>query len=373
MTISIASPARPSPAIRDCRLSRPLETICAESLAGIADPLFPALSAAEPAGPADTARRILSGMVQPLESPRCPDELPQWLLPHQADAVERARAILRRFNGVLLADGVGLGKTYLGLALMALETRGGGRATAIVPPALRLEWSRAADEVGVPLAAVSHTALATTAPRAFDGVTLLVVDEAHAFRNPRSARYDALARLAVGRRLALLTATPYNNSPVDLHALVNLFAPDDRFRELGVADLDRALRQASPEASFALGAISVCRSRQLVEQRFPAMRGRFPHRAQLPACRYDLDQCYDGRLSQIIALIESLAAAPVREEQATALMQLGLLKRLESSRAAFRRTVLRHLEFLDEVARASEQGVRISRTDYRAHFPRGGR
>ena len=313
---------------------------------------------------------MLGGLVQPLESPITPEPLPAWLLPHQADAVERARAILNRFNGVLLADGVGLGKTYLGLALMALESRGGGRAVAVMPPSLKLEWTRAGESTGVPVTPISHTQLLSLSPRAFDDVTLLVVDEAHAFRNPNTARYGALARLAVGRRVALLTATPYNNAPRDLDALIRLFAPSDTFRELGIADLGRALATQDAAAALALGAVTVCRSRRLVEQRFPEMRGRFPKRELCAPVRYDLDAAYGGRLADLLALIGSLAGSAPATEQAASLMQLGLLKRLESSRAAFRRTLLRHMEFLEEVMRAGESGVRISRSDYRALFPR---
>lgn len=311
---------------------------------------------------------MLAGMVAPLESPLSDEPLPEWLLPHQADAVQRARAILARFNGVLLADGVGLGKTWLGLALAALEQRDGGRAIGIVPPALRLEWERAAEEAGVRLPLLSHAQLMTARHDPHDGVTLLLVDEAHAFRNPKTRRYDALARRAVGRRVALLSATPLNNSPADLLALLRLFAPDDRFRELGIADLSDALAGEGAEAAPALAAVTVCRTRRLVEERFPTTRGKFPRRVLLPAVRYDLDACYGGRLQRLLAALGSLSEAPA--EEAAALMQLGLLRRLESGRAAFRRTLLRHLEFLEEVERASESGVAIDRSDYRALFPR---
>lgn len=313
---------------------------------------------------------ILAGLVEPLEAPSLADTLPTWLMPHQADAVQRARAILARFGGVLIADGVGLGKTWLGLALAALEAADGGSAVAIVPPALRLEWSRAGEQAGVAIPVLSHLQLPRE-PRRLDDVTLLIVDEAHAFRNPRTQRYDALSRLAIGRRIALLSATPLNNTPADLHALIHLFAPDDRFRELGVADLGEALRGDATPAAAVLGAVSVCRTRRLVEQRFPDTRARFPRRVLQPPVRYDLDACYGGQLRWLLEHIASLADAPARLESAAGLMQLGLLRRLESSRAAFRRTLLRHVEYLEEVARAAGSGVRIDRSDYRALFPRG--
>ncbi|HEV2251532.1 MAG TPA: SNF2-related protein, partial [Candidatus Limnocylindria bacterium] len=216
---------------------------------------------------------MLAGLLEPVESALTAEPLPDWLLPHQADAVLRARGILARFGGVLVADGVGLGKTFIGLALAALERARGGGATAFVPAATAPEWRAAASSVGVSLVVHSHTTLARRVPSLPDRCTLLVVDEAHAFRNPRTLRYDALARLTAGRRVALLSATPLNNSPADLEALVHLFASRDRFREFGVPDLGSALRDSASSAALALGAISVCRTRRLIEERFPELRG----------------------------------------------------------------------------------------------------
>src|SRR5512135_3245200 len=90
-------------------------TLCAETLTGIADPLFPALSLARVVGPDVAGRAALAALLDPLETPATGVELPAWLLDHQADAVRRAAAILARFGGVLVADGVGLGKTFVAL------------------------------------------------------------------------------------------------------------------------------------------------------------------------------------------------------------------------------------------------------------------
>lgn len=353
--------------------SRSSATLCAETLTGIADPLFPALAAARRAGPAQAARAILGGLLAPLERPEPSVGAPRWLLPHQAEAALRAWAILERFGGALLADGVGLGKTYVGLAVGELERRRGGEVQVVAPAALRGEWERAAAEVGVPLRFVSHTALARRARRVPDAVTLLVVDEAHAFRNPRTRRYDALARLAVGRRVLLLTATPVNNSAADLAALVHLFAGADDFRRFGVADLQDALRRGDGEAAaLALGAITVSRSRRVVEARFPALRSAFPRRELLPPVRYDLDAAYGGSLREILDAIADLDADGPAGERGTALMALGLLRRLESGRAAFLGTLRRHRDFLRERAAARAAGTVLRRPDFRAVAQRSG-
>jgi hypothetical protein len=346
--------------------------LCAETLSGIADPLFPALTRARTVAPAEAGRAVLGALLAPLESnPPRGGQPPGWLLPHQTDAVLRARAVLARFGGVLIADGVGLGKTYIALALAALEHESHGAAVAIVPAALRSEWRRVAAEVGVNLPVLAHGDLVRHCPPLPARCRLLLVDEAHAFRNPRTRRYDGLARAAVGRRVALLTATPYNNAPADLAALVQLFAARDRFREFGVADLGRALRHGEPAAALALGALSVCRTRRLVEARFPDLRGVFPARRLLPPARYDLDGAYGGRLATLLEALAELLGAQGALERGASLMHLSLMRRLESSRAALRRSLRRHRDYLAEVARAAESGVALTRLAYRLAVPRG--
>ena len=312
------------------------------------------------------ARAILGGLLAPLERPLPDVAPPPWLLPHQAEAALRAWAILERFGGALLADGVGLGKTYVGLAAGELERRRGGGALVVAPAALRPEWERAAAEVAVRLAFVSHTSLARRARRLGGGITLLVVDEAHAFRNPRTRRYDALARLAIGRRVLLLTATPVNNSAADLAALIHLFAGADDFRPFGVADLQEALRRGDDASTaLALGAVTVSRSRRVVEAQFPTLRGAFPRRELLAPVRYDLDAAYDGALRAILDAVADLDGDGAAGERGTALMALGLLRRLESGRAAFLGTLRRHRDFLCEWEAARAAGTLLRRPDFR--------
>ncbi len=314
---------------------------------------------------------MLLGLLDPLDTPSAAEPPPQWLLPHQADAVRRCRAILQRFGGVLLADGVGLGKTYVALALAALEREQGGDAVAVVPAALRAEWMRASRETGVPLALHTHTRLARGAPVLGDRVSLLLVDEAHAFRNPATRRYGTLAEIAAGRRVALLTATPFNNSPADLAALIQLFAGRDRFREFGVSDLPGALAAADhTSAALALAAISVCRSRRLVQERFPDLRASFPVRRLLPAVEYDLEATYAGALDSMLAALGEIAETAPDLERGAALLHLALLRRLESSRTALARSLRRHRDYLAEWSAAAEAGRRLTRRDFQALFPR---
>src|SRR5207253_10598964 len=74
-----------------------------------------------------------------------------------------------------------------------------------------------------------------------DASPLIIVDEAHAFRNSKTRRYKVLKRFARSSKLVLLTATPVNNSIRDLHSLLKLFCADAAFADVGVGSFTEAL------------------------------------------------------------------------------------------------------------------------------------
>src|SRR5206468_2123518 len=92
---------------------------------------------------------------------------------------------------------------------------------------------------------------------------LLVVDEAHRFRNPDTRRYRALAKLVVAARVLLVTATPVHNRLADLFHLFRLFLRDHELAALGVASLRRAAAgEVDPATLAAVAArLPVARSR----------------------------------------------------------------------------------------------------------------
>lgn len=140
------------------------------------------------------------------------------LRPHQRSAVARVRQAFDEFGGALLADEVGLGKTYVALALAAAAAR----VCVVAPAGLRAMWAAAAHAADVRLTFASVEALSRdrAPPPPFD---LLVVDEAHHFRNPATRRYREAGTLATGARVLLLSATPVHNRRADLHATLALF------------------------------------------------------------------------------------------------------------------------------------------------------
>jgi superfamily II DNA or RNA helicase len=140
------------------------------------------------------------------------------LRPHQREAVARACVALDEHGGALIADDVGLGKTFIALAVAA-DAR---RPLIVGPAALRAMWARACEQACVRAEFRSYEAL-SKAPMPDSRHDLIVLDEAHHVRTPRTARYRHLARGTVGARVLLLTATPVHNSVGDLRALLALF------------------------------------------------------------------------------------------------------------------------------------------------------
>src|SRR5213080_2984092 len=243
--------------------------ILSEHLAPLPEPLACLLTptAIEETSPAAVAalgaRALLDWPPQPAASR---PTWPRWLAPHQVPAAERLAGILTRYNGALLADAVGLGKSYVALAV-ALAF---GEPFALVVPAVLVhQWRALLAQRGVAAPVITHEGMSVRTVRqsVSPSVRLFIVDEAHRFRNPDTNRYRALAKRVVGARLLLVTATPIHNRIADLCHLFRLFLRDHDLTALGVSSLRLAARAALDAET--LGAVAarliVARSRSRVQ------------------------------------------------------------------------------------------------------------
>lgn len=341
----------------------PSPRILAENLAPLPEPLAcllaPGAAAAPPAVAALAARAVLD-----LPPPGSGAAWPSWLAPHQVPAAERLVAILRRHGGALLADAVGLGKSYVALAVAGAL---GGRFALVVPAILVPQWRALAARLGTaPETVLTHEALsrpaARTAPRR--RLELVVVDEAHRFRNPGAKRYRALATLVVGARVLLVTATPVHNRLADVLHLVRLFLRDHALAALGVPSLAAAARGEIDRATLAavVARLSVARSRHYVRAEYGAAPFPlvFPQRA--PGAVIRAAPADDARVAQLVAGVRELAAG----QPAGPLFRMTLLLRLASSLAAFRATLRRYRAFLSLARDAARAGRTLGRREYRA-------
>ena len=149
-------------------------------------------------------------------------------LDYQKDAVLDALNIIHEHGGVFLSDVVGLGKTYMG-ALIAKQLR--GRTLVIAPPALTGEhnpggWKRVLDEFEVKHKVESKGVLDQILdkyePNYFQNV---IIDESHDFRNEKTQQFENLSKICKGKKIVLISATPFNNTPSDLLSQIKLFQP----------------------------------------------------------------------------------------------------------------------------------------------------
>ncbi|MGV0787574.1 helicase-related protein [Mycolicibacterium sp. XJ2] len=313
----------------------------------------------------------------------------------QRDGLWRAQRILAERRGVLIADEVGLGKTFLAGKLIeraAIERR--QRVLVVAPATLRDgPWRRFASDFNLPIELCSFDDLIAdqrlnpdasgySLSQEPDDYALIVIDEAHNVRNPATRRAEAIRRLLAGRYrkdLVLLTATPVNNSLWDLYYLLLLFLRNDAvFADLGIASLRGHFARAmalnpddlSPEYLFdVLDAVAVRRTRPFVKRFYPADTVRIGGRdvpivfptPRVHKVTYDIDAVLPGFFDRFAAALDvddshnfdpdthphvlTLARyAPsrygsggiaAREAQLAGLLRSGLLKRFESSPYAF--------------------------------------
>ena len=146
-------------------------------------------------------------------------------LKYQEHAVLNAKKILLEYGGVFVSDVVGLGKTYIS-AMLAGQLN--GRTLVIAPPVLLEKsnpgsWTNVFSDFRVPADFESIGKLDDLLHRGTDKYTNIIIDEAHRFRTETTISYEKLAEICRGKRVILVTATPYNNTPKDILSLLKLF------------------------------------------------------------------------------------------------------------------------------------------------------
>ena len=335
----------------------------------------------------------------------------------QSDGLWRAKRILARHNGVLVADEVGLGKTFLAGALIheaAIDRR--QRVLVIAPATLRDGlWRAFQSDHLLPMEVVSyeelmadnrlnphHAAGPRLEAKRIDDYAMVVIDEAHNLRNPATQRAEALRRLLARsppKKLVMLTATPVNNSLWDLYHQLGYFLRNDAaFADAGIPSLRDHFARAmalnpddlTPEHLFdVLDAVAVRRTRSFVKRYYPNDTVRIGGSEQtitFPTPRvlkvtYDLDAVLPGFFDRIARALDPEAAeadpdaadilalaryAPSLcrldqppegyEMQLAGLLMSGLLKRFESSPHAFAETCRRMADSHDAFLTLLDQG-----------------
>jgi len=327
----------------------------------------------------------------------------------QNDGMWRSRRILGEHDGVIVADGVGLGKTFIAGELMREAVEDYRQRVLLVAPATLRDgmWERFTHHYQLHLEVVSYEQLlndvqlggtGTYLKCRFNEYAMVVVDEAQTFRNPDARRTQALRVLLRGKppkKLVLLTATPVNNSLWDLYYLLTLFVGHDAaFSGRGIRSLKERFQEASREDPYdlrpdmlfdVLDAVTVRRTRHFVKRYYPHDRIVGPGGVEMavafpdPHVRkvdYDLDEVLPDFFDEFAEALmpEDENAEPLltmarycpsfygpgevdaSQLALVGLVRSGLLKRFESSVYAFAKTAGKMADTHDLFLRALERG-----------------
>lgn len=216
----------------------------------------------------------------------------------QEDGVRRANRFLDTHGGAIVADEVGLGKTYIGGELLRQYVEDARQHAVVIAPAYLRDgmWRGVRQEWGLDFDVLSYSELreepqlggdSPTSSLRFepDDYQLVVIDEAHAFRNPGTKQARALRRLLRGsppKDVVMLTATPVNNSLWDLYYQLSYFIKNDAtFASEGIRSLRERFKTAqskdpselSPDLLFdVLDQTTVRRTRRFIKEHYDQAR-----------------------------------------------------------------------------------------------------
>jgi len=247
-----------------------------------------------------------------MEMEKLNEDMPE-LYKFQKDAVIDAYKRLKKYGGLFLADVPGLGKTYMGSALLAHLQEEGERGVIICPPKIKDQWEEVLDEFNVNAKVISRGKLSDI----IDDERLLqkeviIVDEAHYFRNSETNGYKDLQIICEGKKVVLIGATPQNLSLWDIYQQLKLFHPQEVTEQLKVdppilkeffeeaikerEDLDKKGKEDIPDRSENLfQQLLIRRTRKnIIDEYGTKGLPEFPKRQGPYRIDYDIDEVYPG-------------------------------------------------------------------------------
>lgn len=292
------------------------------------------------------------------------------LFKFQRDGVVGAIDKLARFGGCIIADSVGLGKTFEALAIIKYHELRNDRVLVLTPKRLRDNWTlyKANDKRNI-LAAdrlnydvLNHTDLSRDGGHSGDidlshvnwgNYDLVVIDESHNFRNKKSprqgteTRYDRLMRKiikeGVKTRVLMLSATPVNNRLTDLRNQIAFATEGDdtALADYGIDSIQQTTRKAQIQFNrwlsleedertpgrlvemlgfdyfTLLDHLTIARSRRHIQKYYGTQEtGRFPDRRPPINIKSDVDRAGQFRaikeINQEIRRLNLAAYAPLR-------------------------------------------------------------
>lgn len=302
-------------------------------------------------------------------------------LQYQSDAVTQARKILAKHGGVLISDVVGLGKTYIAAMLGKLLD---GRKLFIVPPVVKDNWESVLADFGYKMSDKVVSLGIVDQVSEWDDLAsykYVFVDEAHRFRNASSTEFQRLKKICYGKGVILITATPQNNTILDIASLITLFQdsrnssviPGTNNLEKFFNEKNKALKESNNDPSVVSAIASEIRDKVLRNVLIRRTRGeiiqyykedldkqglKFPKVNDPIRMDYMYDKEMDEVFNQTIELLKKFSYAryapllylkdqsrvgsdKARQQNMMGFVKTILVKRLESSIYAFIESIKR--------------------------------
>lgn len=320
-------------------------------------------------------------------------------LQYQLHAVTRAEKILNTYGGVFISDVVGLGKTYIGV-MLAKRLR--GKKLIICPPVLKSNWEKVLWDFDVSAKVESVGKLDYILKLDSDSYDYVFVDESHRFRNDDSEMYNKLHEICNGKKVILISATPQNNYINDIANQIYLFQnrknsniiPNQKDLEGFFKNLKKRLKkydkgtkeylQESRDVSReirekVLNHIMVRRTRKEIKKYYrkdlESQGLDFPNLKTPEKMVYEFDPSINSVFNETLNIIKILSYSRYKalvylkkvpskykhlltgQENMGGFMKSRLLKRLESSFYAFRKTLDRFIDSYEEFIKMYEKGT----------------
>lgn len=320
-------------------------------------------------------------------------------LQYQMDAVTQARQKLDAYNGVFISDVVGLGKTYI-CAMLANSFNRNTYKLIVCPPVLVDYWRSVLQEFDVARCDVESLGkLDKIIAKGTEKYSYVFVDEAHRFRNSSTEAFTELHQICHGKKVILISATPINNYTSDVENQIYLFQAKQSGTINGIKNIEGFFRGLNAKLAKKLKGsaaymeqlrenseiirdklireVMIRRTRSEIQQYYAddlAKQGlTFPKVGSPEKIIYSFDEETDDAFSQTINIIKDFKYArytPLlylkdKKKYATMLaaqhnmggfMKGILVKRLESSFFAFRKTLDRFIESYEKFIEMSMTG-----------------
>lgn len=239
--------------------------------------------------------------------PNSETDLPEGFmrLAYQMDAVKQGFLMLQKHHGFFLADVVGLGKTIVAVLIAKKFFYHNGfpghlsEVLIVCPPALMDGWRRTLDRFEMKYVHVESCG-SLHKIRTPDKYDLVIVDEAHKFRNDTADAYDELQRICKSptrrrlgegivarKKVILVSATPLNNRPNDIRNLIGLFQ-DLKDSTLEVSNLQHFFIRHQKEFERILREEQTAIARRLIKNLYEEIRIRVVEEITIRRTRTDL-------------------------------------------------------------------------------------